>query len=309
MEILRTPDERFANLPEWPFTPRYAEVDGLRIACVDEGPRDAPPVVMLHGEPSWSYLYRKMIPVFTAAGFRAVAADLPGFGRSDKPADAWVFSYARLVEWMTGWLMAMDLRDVTLVCQDWGALIGLRIAAEHPDRFARLAVANGALPTGDMRTPWAFRVWQAFARWTPVFPVGRIIRTGTRTPLAPEVVAAYEAPFPSERFKTGPRALPPLVPTRRDDPAREANLRAWAALERWDKPFLTAFSDGDAITRGLERGFQRRVPGAAGQPHTTIRGAGHFLQEDRGEELARVVVDWMRGLGVAPGSDVADSAR
>jgi haloalkane dehalogenase len=151
-----------------------------------------------------------------------------------------------------------------------------------------------------MRIPMVFRGWQAFARWTPVFPVGRIIRAGTRTPLAPEVRAAYEAPFPSERFKTGPRALPPLVPTRRDDPAREDNLRAWSVLERWDKPFLTAFSDGDAITRGLERAFQRRVPGAAGQPHTIIRGAGHFLQEDRGEELARVVVDWMRGQGVTP---------
>jgi haloalkane dehalogenase len=303
MEILRTPDERFAGLPGWPFAPRYAEVGGIRIHHVDEGPRGAPPVLMLHGEPSWSYLYRTMIPVFTAAGFRAVAPDLPGFGRSDKPADRRAYSYARLVEWMAAWLDVVDLRGVTLVCQDWGSLIGLRIAAENPDRFARIVVANGALPTGDGGVPLVFRAWQAFARWTPVFPVGRIIRAGTRTRPAPEVVAAYEAPFPSERYKVGPRALPPLVPTRPDDPARGGNLRAWAVLERWDRPFLTAFSDGDRITRGLERGFQRRVPGAAGQPHATIRGAGHFLQEDRGEELAHVVVQWMRGLGVSPSAD------
>lgn len=299
MDVLRTPDDRFADLPEWPFAPRYAQVDGLRIHYVDEGPRGAPPVLMLHGEPSWSYLYRKMIPVFTAAGYRAVAPDLPGFGRSDKPADRAAYSYARLVGWMAAWLQAVDLREVTLVCQDWGSLIGLRMAAEHPDRFARVVVANGALPTGDMRIPLAFRAWQAFARWTPVFPVGRIIRAGCRTPLPPEVVRAYEAPFPSERHKAGARALPPLVPTRPDDPAREDNLRAWSVLERWTRPFLTAFSDGDPITRGLERGFQRRVPGAAGQPHATLRGAGHFLQEDRGEELARVIVEWMRGPAAA----------
>jgi haloalkane dehalogenase len=299
VNVLRTPDERFADLPGWPFAPRYAEVDGLRIHYADEGPRDAPTVLMLHGEPSWSYLYRKMIPVFTAAGYRAVAADLPGFGRSDKPADRAAYSYARLVGWMAAWLDASDLREITLVCQDWGSLIGLRLVAEHPDRFSRVCVADGALPTGDMRIPLPFRIRQAFARWTPVFPVGGIVQRGSRTRLPPEVVAAYDAPFPSERYKAGPRALPGLVPTRRDDPAREDNLRAWAALERWEKPFLTAFSDGDPITRGLDRPFQRRIPGAAGQPHTVIHGAGHFLQEDRGEELARVVVEWMRGFDAA----------
>lgn len=300
MKVLRTPDDRFADLPGWPFAPRYAKADGLRIHYVDEGPRGAPPVLMLHGEPSWSYLYRTMIPVFTAAGLRAVAPDLPGFGRSDKPVRRADYSYTRLVRWMAAWLDAVGLRDVTLVCQDWGSLIGLRLVAERPERFARVVVANGALPTGDMRIPLAFRTWQAFSRWTPVFPVGRIIRAGCRAPLAAEVAAAYEAPFPSERYKAGPRALPRLVPTRPGDPARNDNLHAWAALERWDKPFLTAFSDGDPITRGLDRGFQRRVPGAAGQPHVTIRGAGHFLQEDRGDELARVVVEWMRGLRAIP---------
>ncbi|HEU4457464.1 MAG TPA: haloalkane dehalogenase [Longimicrobium sp.] len=294
MEILRTPDERFAGLPGWPFAPRYAEVDGLRIHYVDEGPPDAPPVLMLHGEPSWAYLYRKMIPRFVEAGFRAVAPDLVGFGRSDKPAEVEAYSYARHVGWMAGWMEAVDLRGVTLVCQDWGSLIGLRVAAEHPHRFARIVVANGALPTGEGRIPLAFRAWQAFARWSPYFPIGRIVQAGSRTRLPADVVAAYDAPFPEAKYKAGARAFPPLVPTRPDDPAAPGNRRAWEVLERWDKPFLTAFSDGDPITRGLDRPFRARVPGAVRQPHATIRGAGHFLQEDRGEELAGVVIDFMR---------------
>ena len=294
MEILRTPDERFAGLPGWPFAPRYAEVDGLRIHYVDEGPPDAPPVLMLHGEPSWSYLYRKMIPRLAGAGFRAVAPDLVGFGRSDKPADVEEHSYARHVDWMTEWLEAVDLRGVTLVCQDWGALIGLRVAAESPDRFARVVVANGALPTGEGRIPLAFRAWQAFARWSPYFPIGRIVQAGSRTKLPRDVVAAYDASFPEAKYKAGARAFPPLVPTSPDDPAVPDNLRAWEVLDGWRKPFLTAFSDGDPITRGLDRPFRARVPGAARQPHATLRGAGHFLQEDRGEELARVVIDFIR---------------
>lgn len=293
MNILRTPDERFADLPGYPFAPHYTEVEGLRIHHVDEGPRDGRVVLMLHGEPSWSYLYRKMIPVFTGAGFRAVAPDLVGFGRSDKPADVGAYSYARHVGWMAAWIAAVELREVTLVCQDWGSLIGLRLVAEHPERFARVVLANGGLPTGDGKIPFVFRAWQAFARWSPYFPVGGIVQRGSRTKLPSEVVAAYDAPFPSSAHKAGARALPPLVPTRPDDPAVPDNRRAWEALRRWEKPFLTAFSDGDPITRGLERRFQREVPGARGQPHTTIRGGGHFLQEDRGEELARVVVEWM----------------
>jgi haloalkane dehalogenase len=294
MEILRTPDERFAGLSGWPFAPRYAEVEGLRIHYVDEVPPDAPPVLMLHGEPSWSYLYRKMIPRFVEAGFRAVAPDLVGFGRSDKPADVAEYSYARHVEWVARWMETVGLRGVTLVCQDWGSLIGLRVAAENPDRFARIVVANGALPTGEGRIPLAFRAWQAFARWSPYFPIGRIVQAGSRTKLPRDVIAAYDAPFPEAKYKAAARAFPPLVPTRPDDPAVPDNRRAWEALEQWRKPFLTAFSDGDPITRGLDRPFRARVPGAARQPHTTIRGAGHFLQEDRGEELARVVIDFIR---------------
>lgn len=294
MEILRTPDERFADLPGYPFAPHYTEVDGLRIHHVDEGPRDAPPVLMLHGEPSWSYLYRKMIPPIAAAGLRAVAPDLVGFGRSDKPAEVCAYSYARHVAWMARWMEALALRDVTLVGQDWGSLIGLRLVAEHPDRFARVVVANGALPTGEGRVPLAFRAWQAFGRWSPYFPIGPVVQAGSRTRLPRDVRAAYDAPFPSAKYKAGARAFPPLVPTRPDDPAVPDNLRAWEALERWERPFLTAFADGDPITRGWDRRFQARVPGAAGQPHATIRGAGHFIQEDRGEELAAVVIDFVR---------------
>jgi haloalkane dehalogenase len=294
MRYARTPDLRFAGLPGWPYAPRYVDVDEMRMHHVDEGPPDAPPVLMLHGEPTWGYLYRKMIPVFTAAGYRAVVPDLPGFGRSDKPVLPETYTYLRLVSWAASWLAQVDLRGVTLVCQDWGSLVGLRLVAEHPERFARVVVANGALPTGDRRPPLAFRLWQGFARRSPVFPAGAIVRAGTRTRLPRAVAAAYDAPFPTAAHRVGARALPGLVPTAPDDPASADNRRAWEVLEGWEKPFLTAFSDGDPVTRGLERAFQRRVPGAAGQPHATIRGAGHFLQEDRGEELARVVVEWMR---------------
>jgi haloalkane dehalogenase len=293
-KVLRTPDERFRDLPGYPFAPNYVNVDGVRMHYVDEGPRDGPVVLMLHGEPSWSYLYRKMVPVIAAAGMRAVAPDLVGFGRSDKPADRGAYSYARHVAWMHGFVEAVGLDGITLVCQDWGSLIGLRAAAERPERFTRIVAANAALPVGDGRTPLVFRAWQAWARWTPWFPAGRIVQAGTHTRLPREVRAAYDAPFPSERYKAGARAFPPLVPTQPDDPAREANLRAWHALERWEKPFLTAYGEHERITRSFERQFQARVPGAAGQPHATIRGAGHFLQEDRGEELAEVVVDFVR---------------
>jgi haloalkane dehalogenase len=296
MKYVRTPDERFANLPDWPYAPRYVEVDEMRMHHVDEGPADGPPVLMLHGEPTWGYLYRKMIPVFTGAGYRAVVPDLPGFGRSDKPVIPETYTYLRIVSWVGSWLAQVDLRGVTLVCQDWGSLVGLRLVAEQPERFARVVVANGALPTGDRPPGLAFRLWQGFARRSPVFPVSAIVRAGTRRRLPRAVAAAYDAPFPTAEHKVGARLLPTLVPTEPDDPASADNRRAWEVLEGWEKPFLTAFSDGDPVTRGLDRGFQRRVPGAAGQPHTVIRGAGHFLQEDRGEELARVVVDWMRAL-------------
>jgi haloalkane dehalogenase len=290
MDIVRTPDERFANLPGCPFAPHYAEIDGLRVHYVDEGPRGAAPVLMLHGEPSWSYLYRKMIPIVTAAGLRAVAPDLVGFGRSDKPVRREDYTYQRHVDWMRGLLEHLDLRDITLVCQDWGGLIGLRLAAEHPDRFARIVAANTFLPTGDVDPGPAFLAWRKFSQETPEFAVGSIVQSGCVTSLDPAVVAAYDAPFPDDRYKAGARQFPMLVPASSDDPAAAPNRAAWEVLSRWTKPFLTAFSDMDPITRGADMLLQQAIPGAAGQPHTTITGASHFLQEDKGEELARVVV-------------------
>ena len=293
MNILRTPDDRFDNLPDYDFEPNYVDIGGLRMHYVDEGSRDANPVLMLHGEPSWSYLYRHMIPPIADAGFRAVVPDLIGFGRSDKPSRQSDYSYLNHVTWMQKFLEALDLHEITLVCQDWGSLIGLRLAAENERRFAMIVLANGGLPTGDQPMPGAFRIWRAFARFSPWFPIGRIIQSGTVEDLSPEVMAAYDAPFPSRAYKAGARAFPMLVPTSPDDPAAAANRDAWEALRNWRKPFLTAFSNRDPITRGGARAFRESVPGAADQPHTTIRNAGHFLQEERGPELARVVIDFV----------------
>jgi haloalkane dehalogenase len=292
MEILRTPDAHFANLADYPFEPNYHEVDGLRIHYVDEGPRDAAPVLLLHGEPSWSYLYRKMIPPLVAAGHRVLAPDFVGFGRSDKPTRRKDYSYARHVAWMTAWLLDVDARRLTLFCQDWGGLIGLRLAAENPDRFDRIVAANTLLPTGDGSLPFVFRVWRAFSQWSPIFPISKIIETGCARPVAPEVLSAYDAPFPNVRYKAGARAFPKLVPMRPDDPESEPNRKAWHLLEKWEKPFLTAFSDRDPITRSSGPVFRARIPGARGLEHPTIRNAGHFLQEDASEELARVINDF-----------------
>jgi haloalkane dehalogenase len=295
MDVLRTPDDRFANLPGYPFVARYVSVgDGLRVHHVDEGPPGAPAVVlMMHGEPSWSYLYRKMIPIVAGAGHRVVAPDLVGFGRSDKPVRREDYTYQRHVDWMREVLEELDLRGITLVCQDWGGLIGLRLAAEHPDRFARIVAANTFLPTGDRPAGPAFLAWQKYSQETPDFHVGGIVKGGCATDLGPEIVAAYDAPFPDDRYKAGARKFPLLVPTSPDDPAAAPNRKAWEVLSRWEKPFLTAFSDSDPITRGGERVLQQAIPGAKGQPHTTIAGGGHFLQEDKGEELARVVVEFI----------------
>ena len=298
MKILRTPDEPFKNLRGFPFEPKYTEVpDGeggrLRIHYVDEGPRNGSAVLLMHGEPSWSFLYRKMIPIFLSAGYRAVAPDLIGFGRSDKPAHRSNYTYNRHVEWMTAWLKQVDLKSITLVCQDWGGLIGLRLLAAHPERFDRAVTANTGLPTGDFSISEAFLQWRKFSVEIPEFNVGEIINMGTLSDLEDEILGAYNAPFPDETYKEGARIFPSLVPISPDDPAAQANREAWEFLSRFEKPFLTAFSDGDPITRGGEQIFQKRVPGAKGQPHTVIKGAGHFLQEDRGEEFAQAVIDFM----------------
>lgn len=295
MEFVDTPAGRFEGLKDYPFAPHFQQVDpcGLRMHYVDEGPRNAHPVLMLHGEPTWSYLYRSMIPVCVAAGHRVIAPDLIGFGKSSKPLALSAHSYQSHCDWLHAFLEALDLWDITLVCQDWGALIGLRVAAEREERFARISVGNGFLPDGrplrlgigSLGNALAFLLWRGFARWVPRLPIARIVQFGTRRRLAPEERRAYEAPFPSEASKAGARVFPRLVPLGPYDPAVPANRRAWLALDRWEKPFMTAFSDGDPITRGLDRKLRQRIPGTRGVTHYTLRG-GHFLQEDSGVEWA-----------------------
>jgi len=304
--VLRTPEACFAQITDFPYPVHYTTVGGLRIACIDEGPRTAAPVLLMHGEPTWSYLYRKMIPPLLAAGHRVVAPDLVGFGRSDKPSHPADYSYAHHVRWMNAWLEAMNLRDITLFCQDWGSLIGLRMLTAAPERFARVVLANGGLPTGaEGNIPRAFKLWRAFARWSPWFPIGRIVAAGCAVPLSPAEIAAYDAPFPTGRHRLAARLFPRFVPTEADDPERAANEAAWRVLAQWHKPFLTLFSTRDPITRGGERSFQQRVPGAAGQPHERIRGAGHFLQEDKGAELAGKINEFIAATAAARSPDAA----
>ncbi len=333
MKALRTPDTRFENLPGYPFAPRYTDVpDGeggsLRIHHVDEGPRDGPVVLCMHGQPTWSYLYRHMIPVLSEAGLRVLAPDLVGFGRSDKPARREDYSYQRQVDWLTAWLVQNDVRGATFVGQDWGGLIGLRMVAENPERFDRVVAANTGIPTPgpipqeridavrEYRTSkptptlpevmaaignpdptqpeMAFAHWQKWTWESEDMPVAMMIAGSIDgRSLSPEEVAAYDAPFPDPSYKMGPRAMPSQVPTLPDDPSLPANERAWEAFRRFDKPFLCAFTDNDPVTRGADQRFRKEVPGAKDQPHVTIEGGGHFLQEGRGEQLARIVADFV----------------
>ena len=299
MQTVRTPDDRFAALPDYPFEPHYADIDDrdggtLRVHYLDEGPADAAPVLLLHGEPSWSYLYRFMVPPLVAAGHRVIVPDQVGFGRSDKPTEPGDYSYARHVAWMSELVFdVLDLRDVTFFGQDWGGLIGLRLVTAQPDRFARVAVGNTGLPTGAGQPSEAFMQWQKFSQTAEVFPIGQIINGATTTDLSPEVIAAYDAPFPDDTYKAGARIWPSYVPTSPDDPEAPANREAWGVLKSFDRPFLCCFSDQDPVTKGGDAPFLANVPGAEGQPHTTIEGGGHFLQEDRGPELAQVLVDFI----------------
>lgn len=293
-EVLRTPEACFAKVPDFPYKPKYVELGGLRIAYIDEGPRDVPVVLLMHGEPSWSFLYRKMIPVFLKAGFRVLAPDLVGFGRSDKPVRRGDYSYLNHVLWMNAWLQAVNARKITLFCQDWGSLIGLRMVASTPDRFERVVLANGGLPTGTGEIPKAFKFWRAFARWSPWFPIGRIVKAGCYRGLKPVEVAAYDAPFPDRRYRVAARVFPGFVPTTPHDPERADNEAAWEMFKRWDKPFLTLFSNRDPVTRGGHKVWHQLVPGAKGQPHAVTRDAGHFLQEDKGEEVAEAIVAFMQ---------------
>lgn len=298
MKILRTPDERFARLSDYPFAPHYCEIPALggkklRVHYVDEGENNDEVVLCMHGEPSWSYLYRKMIPLFVKAGYRVLAPDLIGFGKSDKLADQDDYSYKNHLDWMAAWLEAIDGKNLTLVCQDWGGLLGLRLVCTYPDRFKRLVIANTGLPIGTGMSE-GFKQWLAFSQNSPDFPVGNIVSGGTKNGLSDEAIAAYDAPFPSDEYKAAARAFPRFVPVTPEHPQVEENKQAWKILAAWDKPVLTAFSDGDPVSSGGEKIFQEKVKGAQGQPHTIIKGGGHFLQEDCGEVLAQHTIELIK---------------
>ena len=337
MKVLRTPDQRFETLPGFDYEPHYTDIpdgDGgtLRIHHVDEGPKDAPIILCMHGQPTWSYLYRHMIEVFKANGLRTIAPDLPGFGRSDKPSAREDYTYNGQVDWMNAWLRENGITGATLVGQDWGGLIGLRMVAENPDRFDRVVVANTGLPVPVERTEeevarirefrsastptptmeemvaaiggldrekyaLGFAYWQKWTWETEDIPVGMLV--GGMSGLSPEEMAAYDAPFPDPSYKMGPRAMPSQVPTLHGDPSTERQLAAWKVFSEWQKPLLCAFADDDPVTRGAEEIFKTRVPGAAGQNHQTIEGGGHFLQEGRGQELAEIVTEFVRSTAVA----------
>ncbi|WP_433679169.1 haloalkane dehalogenase [Nocardia sp. CA-119907] len=299
MLTLRTPEERFTELPDFPYAPRYCEVDdteggSLRMAWVEAGPEDADPILMLHGEPSWSFLYRRMIPILAAAGHRVICPDLVGFGRSDKPTRREDHTYARHVEWVRALAFdALDLNNVTLVGQDWGGLIGLRLAAEHPQLFSHIVVANTGLPAGDFPMPEIWWQFREAIQSQPTIDVGGFIQWGCTQVMSDAVRAGYDAPFPDDSYCAGPRVMPGLVPTSPDDPAAPANRAAWAALCQSTTPMLVAFSDSDPITGPMGGVLQTEMRGAQGIEHPVIRGAGHFLQEDSGEELARHIVDFL----------------
>jgi haloalkane dehalogenase len=316
MAVVRTPEERFARLPGYPFEPRYVELQDrlhgpLRMHYVDEGPSEADPVLMLHGQPTWSYLYRKVIASLVARGHRAVAPDYIGYGRSDKIVDKLAYSFPGHIEWLRSFVRALDLRRITLVVQDWGGPLGLAVLAAEPDRFARVVVANTILHTADPslagRLEWALNglpdaprvvIEEALLDYIvgsqryPLVP-SELVQWATVTDVAPDVLAAYDAPFPDETHKGGLRQTTVLIPITRNDVGAEIDRATFAALRQWDRPFLTAYSDGDPPTRGWDQILREAVPGSRGQPHTTIAGAGHFLQEDKDEELAAVVADFV----------------
>jgi haloalkane dehalogenase len=294
MRVMRTPEARFEGLRDWPFAPRYLSIfdeDGstLRIHYIDEGPRDGPLVLLMHGEPSWAYLYRMVIPGLVARGMRVIAPDLVGFGRSDKPAAREDYTYERHVAWMSDWLTDLDLKDITLFCQDWGGLIGLRLVTAFPERFAAVTVSNTGLPTGSGLTE-GFKAWLEFSQNAPELPIGFIVNGGCARTLDEDERAAYDAPFPDETYKSGARQFPALVPVTPQHASVAQNKAAWQALEKFSRPFVTAFSDADPITRGGEAIFQARVPGAKGRRHVTLKG-GHFVQEDSPAEIAALLAD------------------
>ncbi len=293
MKILRTPDNRFSNLLDYPFKPNYIQLGDIRIHYVDEGESSKEVVLLIHGEPTWSYLYRKMVPIVSESGYRVIVPDLVGFGKSDKPIDQEDYTYEKHVGWISSFIESLDLTNINLFCQDWGGLIGLRIVSEQGYRFNRIIASNTSLPTGDFKVPKAFFNWQKFSQDTPVFNASKIVKSSCVNKISNEVQKAYDAPFPDETYKAGARRFPMLVPTSPNDPSSQPNREAWEKLKNWHKPFLTAFSDSDPITKGGDILFQKLIPGCKGISHKTIVGAGHFLQEDKGPELAQLIVDFI----------------
>ena len=296
MQVVRTPDERFEALPDFPFEPHYVEIDDgeggrLRVHYVDEGPRDGHTVLLLHGEPSWCFLYRHIIPQLVDGGCRVIAPDLVGFGKSDKPTEKSDYTYNRHVNWMQAAIIDhLDISDATFFGQDWGGLIGLRLVAENASRFARVVISNTGLPTGDHPLTEAFMAWQHYSKTSPEFEIGGLINAATVRELSVDEIAAYDAPFPDDTYKAGARIFPSLVPTAPDDPTASANRAAWEIFDRWEKPFLCCFSDRDPVTRGGDRAFLSRIPGTTGQPHETIENAHHFVQEDSPNDVARIIL-------------------
>ncbi|MDG2301626.1 MAG: haloalkane dehalogenase [Acidimicrobiales bacterium] len=299
MQTIRTPDTRFDDLKDYPYQPNYVEInDGegstLRVHYLDEGPKNSNPILLLHGEPSWSYLYRHIIPQLVDKGHRVVVPDLVGFGKSDKPLEQTDYSYARHVDWMAELIFDhLNLTSITFFGQDWGGLIGLRLLAQEPGRYDRVVIGNTGLPTGKGEATEAFLAWQEFSQTAPEFPIGQLINSACIRDLTTDETHAYDAPFPTDEYKAGARIFPSLVPTSTSDPASQDNLSAWEVLSEYQNPFLLAFSDSDPVTKGGDAPFHAKVPGTKGQNHVTIENAGHFLQEDKSKELAAIMNDFI----------------
>ena len=302
MQVLKADLSRFADIPDYPFAENWLTIDlgdghSGRMHYIDEGPKDAPAVLLFHGEPSWSFLYRKMIPILLDAGFRCIAPDLIGFGKSDRPDDPAFYSYDRHISWLSQWRAAAAPGPAALFCQDWGGLLGLRMVGENPDSFTCVVASNTFLPTGGVPSP-AFMAWREFAKSSPEFRIGALLQRSTATPLSAAEIAAYDAPFPDEASKAGARAFPQLVPVEDGMAGIEANKAAWVGLAQYDRPFLTLFGADDPVTGGLGESLSARIKGADGLPHEILSTCGHFCQEDRPTELAQGVIWAARQAGV-----------
>jgi haloalkane dehalogenase len=293
--IFRTPECRFTDLKDYPFKPHFVKIDNLQLHYLDEGPVNSEPVLLLHGVPAWSYLYRHLINKIAETGCRVIAPDLMGFGKSDKPGKTEDHTYQFHIECITEFIIKLKLKEILLFCHDWGSLIGLRISAMHPGLFSGIIVSNGMLPTGEQKLHSRFKLWKLFSRYSPFLPVDLIIESGTIRRLESGERRAYRAPFPSSKYKAAIRALPGLVPTSPEDTESVNNKSAWEVLNKWEKPFLTLFSNNDPITRGGDEYMQMRIPGAAGQSHLRF-DAGHFIQEDKSTELADIIIRFRNNL-------------